>query len=330
MIKLSDYASDVFSQFGEDGIVEHIFDVIGTTGKECVEFGGGDGLSCSSTARLWRDLGWRGLLVEPDPEKFEALEGNAGPFNTEVRRKFITPEGPDSIGKLTDNIGMENVDYMSIDVDGNDYAIFGKLFRYPRVICIEFNPTIPPHIEMYQTRIGDNFGASLLALINLGRRKGYSFIGATYCNAFFVHESLADKFANYETDPSAFFSPSDYTYAVTDFAGRLVLVGQPMPWGTRDPYVGEVAASEVVTPPTDNPIQMRRGFESVWGPSLLLTPHGVSAEQFRFILAEEPNLVCVDLSSGASPEMFIVEAKIRGYTPLQSGSVLGLIKEYNA
>lgn len=41
--KLNDFKCQTYSQFGKDGIIEKIFEIIGTTTKLCVEFGGHDG-----------------------------------------------------------------------------------------------------------------------------------------------------------------------------------------------------------------------------------------------------------------------------------------------
>ena len=328
-MKLSDFKSDVFSQFGEDGVVDYIFSKIGTGSKVCVEFGAGDGVSCSSTIDLWRNKGWNALLVEPDHARFEELEGNAAPFNAVCRRGFVSPHGPDSIDEILTAEGFGEVDYMSIDVDGDDYAIMAALVRRPRVIGVEFNPTIPPHLDCRQTRLGNTFGASLLSFIRLGESMGYSFVGATYCNAFFVVASESASFSDLEKDPTALFIPGEYTYAVSDFAGRIVLVGQIPPWGARESYVLPIEVSAYATQPTDNPRQIRRGFESLWGPSLLISPNGLSEDRFNEILSGRPRLVCVDLST-SNPDAvgWIAETAVdQGYEALQVGGVLGLVRK---
>ena len=353
-MQLSDYGRDRWSQFGEDGIVEHIFTKIGTTSKQCVEFGAGDGLSCSSTAYLWRKLGWKGLLVEPDPDRFEKLVGNTSKFDTELQRTFVAPKGKASIGSIAKSVGMGDIDYMSIDVDGDDYAIFKSLSVRPRVICVEFNPTIPPHIELHQTTVGDVMGASLAAFIRLGRSMSYEFIGATYCNAFFVDAELAEPFESYEKDPVVLFQGTQYAYAVTDFAGRVVLVGQEPPWGLREPYVKTVASSHSVFPPTNEPSEIVRGFEAICGPAFdvggftVVSVDGVGLEALHKMVSGQtdmwlngsfvgnelpvkdgPALVCFDVSDsvpGSVKELRAAAAKI-GYRSDQVGCILALIKE---
>lgn len=55
--RLSDYKFIKHSQFGEDGIIQKIFEIIGTKSKFCIEFGGYDGITMSNTAYLWKEKG---------------------------------------------------------------------------------------------------------------------------------------------------------------------------------------------------------------------------------------------------------------------------------
>lgn len=327
-MKLTDYASNTYSQFGEDGCIAHIFEKIEPHHKPiAVEFGAGDGIDCSNTARLWRENGWFAYLIEPEPARFELLEGNAGPFDTRTRRGFVTPAGTDSISEMLGWDGIDYVDFMSIDVDGDDYFILEALTIRPTVICIEFNPTIPPHIEARQERPGGTLGASLLSLVRAGERLGYRFVGATYCNAFLVIESEAAAFEGYETDPARFSQPGDYTYAVTDFNGRLVLVGQAMPWMPTDPYVLPVVSSAYVTAPTTTAQTIRRGFEALWGPVRWMTLSGVNALSLGEILDKSRQPVCIDLTNQPNLDdigwVWMV-ADQRDYSAVLNGRVLGL------
>lgn len=328
---LASGASDHHSQFHEAAVLTLILDQIGVEDHVGVEFGAGDGLSCSNTAHLWRDQGWRCLLVEPDADRYEALEGNAGPFDTILRRAFIKPTGPLSIGTLLEDHGLDSVDYMSIDVDGDDYFILRALTCRPRVISIEFNPTIPPHLDVRQARPGAALGSSLLSIVRLGERLGYRFVGATYCNAFLVDEPLAGPFLSYEADPLRLFPPSSYTYAITDFAGRVVLVGEPMPWGPTVPFIQPLEAATTVTQVTDNPQHLRRGFEDVWGAALLLPANVVTSDNLGGYLAGGQQLICVDFTNTpdftpAYCDWIARAARTAGYTPMLNGRILGLIK----
>lgn len=337
MTRLDQFAANVHSQFGEDGIIEHLLDTIGVKHHVAVEFGAGDGLSCSNTARLWRDDKWSGFLVEPDAERFELLEGNAGIYNTICRRAFITPHGPYSIGALLSEHDIVDVDYMSIDVDGDDAAIFRELTVRPRIVSVEFNPTVPPHIDLRQEGLGGAFGASLRALVRIGTSIGYRFVGATYCNAFFVIAADASPFSNYETDLAVLCDSTAYTFAVTDFAGRVVLCGAPLPWGSHEPLVTPLEGAPIAAV-TESPQHLRRGFESLWGPALWLPqswanvgdPDSAAHTLLARILADEqPRLVCIDLSGlpsiDAADWVYDI-AKVADYQPVLAGRVLGLVR----
>lgn len=73
--RLLDFRKTIHSQFGEDGIIEKIFEIIGTTSKVCVEFGAWDGFFLSNTAALWTK-DWKGVLIEAEQNKFLALLDN--------------------------------------------------------------------------------------------------------------------------------------------------------------------------------------------------------------------------------------------------------------
>lgn len=329
MTRLSDYAFNINSQFGEDGMIEHIFNLIGEGDKTCVEYGAGDGQSCSQTANLWRERGWKAVLVEPDVGRYEALEGNALPFGAICVRKMLAIDGDESISQLLIDHKIEQVDFLSIDIDGDDYFHLRHLKCRPRVISVEFNPTIPPHMELRQTEPGGTFGASARSLISVAEALGYAFVGASYCNVFFVLRPEAGPFQGYVTDLGILFPPEQYTYAVTDFAGRTTLCGQPLPWGAREPYVRPLTASTNLFPATDSPQQVRRGFESIWGPCRWLTPDGMSPERFDQVLNEGNVLVCVDLWNANIEAMgwMWVSATDKGYEVIFHARVLGLVRK---
>lgn len=326
-MRLDEFKSDTYSQFGEDGMIARIFDAIGRETTVCVDFGAGDGSSCSNTKLLWRDHGWTALLIEPDDGRFESLEGEAHGFRATCLRTMVESTGSNSISELVAAVGLGDVDFLSIDIDGDDYFMFENLTIRPRVICIEFNPTIPPHLAVHQAQANGTFGASLLALVQLAASKGYTFVGASRCNGFFVRSDLAGHFEEFDTDLQGLFLPGDYTYAVTDYYGRIVLVGQVLPWEAKDPYVQPLESATYVTMPTNSVQQIRRGFESIWGPSTWLTPNGLSPEIFERILRTRARpLVCIDLSSAVrdSVQWMWEAAANEGYQALFVGKVLGL------
>jgi hypothetical protein len=115
------------------------------------------------------------------------------------QREFITAE---NITQLfhTHHVPVD-FDLLSIDIDGNDFWVWRAVTaHHPRVVVIEYNASVPPtesRVIAYDPDFRwsgtDYFGASLLALQQLGGEKGYRLVGCdrSGTNAFFVLEDIA-------------------------------------------------------------------------------------------------------------------------------------------
>jgi hypothetical protein len=103
-------------------------------------------------------------------------------------------EGEHSLLNILNNHNVpKDLDFISIDVDGADYHLWDVIgAQYQaRLVCIEFNPTIPNHVHYVQPRdIAVQEGSSLLALVELGRSFGYHIVVTTTFNAIFVRQDL--------------------------------------------------------------------------------------------------------------------------------------------
>jgi hypothetical protein len=172
----------VFSQAGQDGIIEFLFDKIGyTIRKYFVEFGTVDGLHISNTANLRLNHGWTGVLMD------------ANPTANLVRKEFVTAE---NIQQLLHRHRVPfDLDFLSIDIDGNDYWVWRAIKKWwPRVVSIEFNSNFAWNQAVVMpydpTHVWDGtcyYGASLAALDRLGGMKGYSLVHVVgNLDAFFV------------------------------------------------------------------------------------------------------------------------------------------------
>lgn len=183
---LAPYESRVYSQNGEDGIIEEIFKRIGLDSKFAVEFGVEDGSECNT--KLLRKRGWRVLQMDGDPGKGKKIE-----------REYITA---DNINDLFKKYKVpKNLDFLSIDIDSNDWYVWKAIDSVykPRLVCVEYNASFAPQISAsvaYDPKLvwdkTTYFGASLMALYRLARSKGYDLV---YCttngvNAFFVRVDL--------------------------------------------------------------------------------------------------------------------------------------------
>lgn len=194
MTTLSSCAHNEYSQSGEDGILRELFRLLGVDQGWCVELGAWDGVHLSNTHSLIKNREWRAVLIEADVSKFAELERNTRTFPGVICiNRFIGFDPPDDLDSVLSSQGVSReLDLLSIDVDGNDYHIWERLHDCrPKVVVIEFNPTIPNDVEFVQPRDrGLNQGNSLLSLTNLGLEKGYELAAATTTNGIFVRDDL--------------------------------------------------------------------------------------------------------------------------------------------
>lgn len=241
--RLSDLARNVHSQDGEDGILEAVFSRIGATSRTCVEFGAWDGLHLSNTAVFWQS-GWRAVLIEADADRYKAMVSNTAGHDCLCLQHHVTPSGPGSLeAVLTRHGRTEDPDLLVIDVDGDDYHIFAGLEGVrPRVVCCEYNPTIPAH-AMLIGRQGDGFGCSARALVALAEDRGYVLVAMTSVNCIFVRREHASEFAGFETRLDALFPSSHLISLVTSYDGRYLLSARP-PYGMTRPHRGGLLVGE--------------------------------------------------------------------------------------
>ena len=170
-----------YSQFGEDGLIESLFEFLGTTNRYCFEFGASDGVHFSNTKHL-RNQGWRGILIEANDKWMKRLRGEAS-GSVAVEHATVTP---DNVNDLLADLPLDS-DFGSIDVDGQDYWIWDALeVVRPYVVCIEYNPRRPDEVIPERGIDLPNRQATLGKLAALGLRKGYTLAAQTFCNLLFV------------------------------------------------------------------------------------------------------------------------------------------------
>jgi hypothetical protein len=196
---LLESARNVRSQFGEDGVIEKIFQIIGEGDRWCVEFGAWDGRHLSNTCHLIEDRGWYGVQIEGSRAKFAQLRENfAGNDRVRQLNRMVGFErGVDSLDDILRETEIaRGFDLISIDVDGNDYYVWESMRDYrPRVVVIEFNPRIPNRVVFVQDRdLSINQGCSAAALVELGKQKKYELVCALRCNLVFVREEEFPRF----------------------------------------------------------------------------------------------------------------------------------------
>lgn len=204
---LNSFAASVYSQFGEDGIIAEILNRISSAiplDGWCVEFGALDGIHLSNTYNLIRNKGYRAVLIEGDRKKYQKLCQSIPQPEIIKLCRFVTLEGPASLDAILRATPIPaDFDLLSIDIDGCDYHVLASLHLHrPKLVCIEFNPTIPNEIDFVQPAdFTVKQGCSAKALVRLAAEKGY-FLGATTtCNLLFVREDFKDAVTKGESLP---------------------------------------------------------------------------------------------------------------------------------
>jgi hypothetical protein len=198
------HSKNVYSQRGEDGILAEILRRLHITNGFFIEFGAWDGIHLSNSRHLF-DQGWSGAFIEAQADRYQDLIRNyANSPNITCIREWVGYDR--SQGKTLDQIAdqyfpNQEIDFLSIDIDGADYLIFESLERKPKIICIEGGFSWHPQ---FTTRVPDeiafqNLQQPLAVVIEIGKKKGYQPICFTQ-NTFFIRNDLYEAFSNIAND----------------------------------------------------------------------------------------------------------------------------------
>ena len=196
----------VFSQFGDDGIVEYLVGRIGVPrgAERFVEIGVEDYRE-ANTRFLLVNRNWSGLIVDDGDAHVRAVSASPLMWRHDIRPVSAFVDR-DNVNDLLREHGFDrDLGLLSIDVDGNDYWIWEAVTAKPLVAVVEYNSvfgaeravTVPYDAAFDRTRAHHSnlyFGASLAALARLGERKGYRLVGSNSAgnNAYFVRAELAE------------------------------------------------------------------------------------------------------------------------------------------
>ena len=197
----------VFSQWGEDGILDYLLDLAEISKPRILEFGAGNFTECNSRfAAEFRNAS--AYIVDQREDLVPSAEALDVYWRNEIYpiNDFVTPDNAKIHLRKAKNL-MGGIDVLSIDVDGNDYWILESLdLTEIEILICEYNPlyggttacTVPRND--YFDRTAENvtwlhFGMSLLAAIQLLERFGLIFAGSNRAgnNAFFVRRNVLNK-----------------------------------------------------------------------------------------------------------------------------------------
>lgn len=228
---INDYEFCVFSQFGEDGIIQYLINSVKDIPKTFIEFGVED-YEESNTRFLLLNNSWSGLVLDGDKVNINRIKNSYyyWKYNLEAREQFITIENINLI--INDYLKDKSLGILSIDIDGNDYWILKSLdFKKlePVFLICEYNSLLGNEASItipYQknfVRENNNseklyYGASINAINSLANKKGYFLLGSNLNgnNLFFVNKKYVDRF-KIKTVKEAYIKNSFKEYSNLDF-----------------------------------------------------------------------------------------------------------------
>lgn len=185
----------IFSNLEEDGIILWIFSTLGISKGYFIDIGSNDCIN-SNCANLAFNFNWSGLFIDSSQKLLSIGRKNYKRYSNISQYKFVcsfvTPENINDL--ISANTSNKEVDFISIDIDGNDYEIFKAIsFVKPKCFVVEnkieygsYDLIVPPNGN------NDEPGASPVAVTKLAEKKGYTLIAANKpgFNTFYLRNDL--------------------------------------------------------------------------------------------------------------------------------------------
>jgi hypothetical protein len=183
-----------YSQFGEDGILDAIFERIGMNNRWCFECGAGGSPKGSN---VWKRMleGWTVLMVETDPHVLETLVKQVpSGFAPRTMNRNMEVSGDNSLDGLLAEFGAPlDIDFVVIDIDGQDALVFESMACYrPRVMIVEFGTWegMPALGDGREHQADEN------VIDDVARDQGYTPVAKTQVNMIMVRDDLAGLVAS--------------------------------------------------------------------------------------------------------------------------------------
>lgn len=185
----------IFSSREEDGIILKLIASLNIKKGYFIEIGSNDCIN-SNCANLVFNFHWDGLFIDADEKLLKIGRRNYTLFGkgrqVNFACSFLTAENINQV--LSDYISDRQVDFMSIDIDGDDYAIWRSIeYVRPSIVVIENkieyggdDIVVPAHKPF----AASEWGASIVSINKLAERKGYTLVAtnAEGFNAFFMRD----------------------------------------------------------------------------------------------------------------------------------------------
>lgn len=196
---IEDVEFSVYSQWGDDGIIQHLIKNVDIENKIFIEFGVENYLEANTRYLLVND-NWSGLIIDGSDKHIKNIQSQDIYWKYDLTAvcSFITRDNINTI--ISDNGIKGDIGILHIDIDGNDYWIWQCINTVsPDIVIMEYNSvfgieraiTIPYSADFVRTAVHSSnlyAGCSLLALCDLAEEKGYFFVGSNSNgnNAYFV------------------------------------------------------------------------------------------------------------------------------------------------
>lgn len=247
--RISDYEFKVFSQWGEDGIIQHLIAHLDIPNRTFIEFGIEDFSESNCRFLMMKDH-WHGYVIDGSESNISRLRSSyyywRYPLTTQAA--FVTRENIDALLQKSGFGPQPGI--LSVDLDGIDWHVLEALRHWrPSILVVEYNdvlgfdrsvsvPYDPAFVRAKAHFSNLYWGASLPAFSHLANEMGMALVGINGAgsNAFFVRrELLNDRVTETTMDAcsrSASFSDSrDVTGGLTFVRGaarRAVIADMPL------------------------------------------------------------------------------------------------------
>lgn len=202
-----DWEFQVFSQWGEDGIIQFLLHQMdGSVEKSFIEFGVETYTEANTRFLLMND-NWRGLVFDGSEKNTSYIRKDAISWRHDLTSVSAFVDRENINGLFAEYGFTGKLGILSIDIDGNDYWVWEAIDSVtPDIVICEYNSlfgstaavTIPYDPEFLRGGAHYSnlyYGASLAALQRLGEKKGYSLVAGNSAgnNAFFVRTEKLGK-----------------------------------------------------------------------------------------------------------------------------------------
>ena len=203
---LSEVEFQVYSQWGEDGIIDWLVNKFPEIPKSFLEIGT-ENYKESNTRFLLVNKNWDGFIIEADKNSVKDIKSQRVYWrhNLTIENQFVDQNNINTIIKRI-NIP-KKLGLLSLDIDGIDYWVLKKLsVLEPSIVICEYNSlfgqkkaiTVPykkNYIRSNEHYSNLFYGASIKAFIDLLKKRNYFFIGTNSAgnNAFFVNQNIWKK-----------------------------------------------------------------------------------------------------------------------------------------